>query len=107
MKIHLAAVIKKADSDPIIEMDLSKAALDFHRSLDSIQEELQAIDLYHQRADVTEDKNLKQVLIHNEEDEMEHFCMLLEGLRRITPALDKKMKQFLFTEKDLVLLSKD
>ena len=39
-------------SSGFIETGLSSSALDIHRALASLQEELEAIDYYHQRVDV-------------------------------------------------------
>jgi hypothetical protein len=69
-----------------------------HRALASLQEELEAIDFYHQRWDVAEDESLRAVLAHNRDDEMEHAAMLLEWLRRALPALDGQLRKFLFTQ---------
>jgi uncharacterized protein len=93
-------------SSGCIESGLSSGALDFHRALASLQEELEAIDYYHQRADVTADESLKVVLVHNRNDEMEHATMLLEWLRRTMPEFDLQMKKFLFTSGDLIALAK-
>jgi hypothetical protein len=93
-------------SSGYIETGLSKGALDFHRALASLQEELEAIDYYHQRADVTEDEALKAILLHNRNDEMEHATMLLEWLRRTLPEIDLQMQKFIFKTGDLVALAK-
>lgn len=87
------------------ESGLSTGALDIHRALASLQEELEAIDYYHQRADVTHDPSLEAVLIHNRDDEMEHAVMLLEWLRRAMPGIDVQMKKFLFTSGDITTLA--
>jgi uncharacterized protein len=80
-------------------------AADVHRALASLQEELEAIDYYHQRAEVTGDESLASVLIHNQDDEMEHAAMLLEWLRRTLPAFDVQLKKFLFTTGSLKALA--
>jgi len=84
-------------SSESIETGLSSEALDLHRALASLQEELEAIDYYHQRVDVAEDESLKAVMAHNRDDEMEHAAMLLEWLRRALPGFDVQLKKFLFT----------
>src|SRR5512141_1641824 len=84
-------------SSGFIETGLSIEALHIHRALASLQEELEAIDYYHQRVDVSEDESLKDVLAHNRDDEIEHAMMLLEWLRRAMPGFDGQMKKFLFT----------
>ena len=94
-------------SSGFIETGLSSNALDIHRALASLQEELEAIDYYHQRVDVAEDEALKGVLAHNRDDEMEHAVMLLEWLRRTMPGFDVQMEKFLFTSGDLLILAKN
>jgi uncharacterized protein len=89
----------------IIEAGLSLEALNLHRALASLQEELEAIDNYHQRADVTGDATLKGILVHNRDDEMEHAAMLLEWIRRTLPEFDPQLRKFLFTEADIVSLA--
>ena len=64
-------------------------------------EEMEAIMFYDERADATTDKNLKEIIIHNRDDEKEHFSLLLEYLRRNDPELDKEMKEILFSKKEL------
>jgi hypothetical protein len=89
----------------MIETGLSSQALDVHRALASLQEELEAIDYYHQRVDVTGDESLKEVLAHNRDDEMEHASMLLEWLRRTVPTLDLQLRKFLFSTGSLTALA--
>jgi hypothetical protein len=49
-----------------------------HQAIVSLMEELQAIDWYRQRADDCDDAQLKAVIVHNMNDEMEHAAMLVE-----------------------------
>ena len=77
---------------------LSGESRDTHRALTSIQEELEAIDWYQQRAEVAGDGELKEILLHNRSEEMEHACMLLEWLRRRSPDLAERARTYLFTE---------
>ncbi len=92
-------------SSGVIETSLSNEALNIHRALASLQEELEAIDYYHQRVDASDDESLKAVLAHNRNDEMEHATMLLEWLRRTIPELDIQMRKFLFTSGALTSLA--
>ncbi len=92
-------------SSGLIETGLSSEASNIHRALSSVQEELEAIDYYHQRADVSNDADLKAVMLHNRNDEMEHAAMLLEWLRRAMPELDIHMRKFLFTSGSLTALA--
>jgi uncharacterized protein len=61
---------------------LSQETLNLHFAIVSLMEELDAIDWYRQRADDAEDETLKQLLLHNMREEMEHASMLLEWIRR-------------------------
>ncbi len=80
---------------------LPKETLDYSRALHSLIEELEAIDWYQQRVDVTSDKQLKKILEHNRDEEMEHACMALEWIRRKVDGWDEMLKTYLFTEKDI------
>lgn len=80
-----------------IESGLSAFAEDVHRVLSSLQEELEAVDYYHQRADRTTDEESKAILLHNRDEEIEHAVMLLEWLRRRIPEFDENLRTYLFT----------
>jgi uncharacterized protein len=82
--------------------ELSEQTRDYIRALVSLKEEIEAIDWYQQRLTVTNDKQLKKILLHNRNEEIEHACMALEWLRRNMDGWDEKLKQYLFTEKDIV-----
>ena len=83
------------------EKNLSAEARECHRALASLQEELEAVDWYHQRLDVTEDEGLKKILEHNRDEEIEHASMVLEWLRRRMPAFEEQLKTYLFTEQPI------
>ncbi len=76
---------------------LDEAALDYHRAMSSLCEELEAIDWYHQRVQATSDESLAEILAYNRDDEKEHAAMALEWLRRRDDALDTQLRKFLFT----------
>jgi hypothetical protein len=80
---------------------LSEATLDLHRALQSLMEELEAVDWYQQRIDVCKDGELKAILEHNRDEEKEHAAMLVEWLRRNDDAFAGELKDWLFTEKSL------
>lgn len=86
---------------------LTDETRDIIRALNSLKEEIEAVDWYQQRLDVTKDKQLKKILHHNRNEEIEHACMALEWLRRNMDGWDEKMKSYLFTEKDIVKLEND
>lgn len=83
------------------EHDLSADTIQVHRALASLQEELEAVDYYQQRADRETDAALKAILEHNRDEEVEHATMLFEYLRRKLPAVDAAMKKYLFTTQPL------
>ncbi|MDZ4199679.1 MAG: ferritin-like domain-containing protein [Kiritimatiellia bacterium] len=82
-----------------VEPSLSGVASDAHRALSSLQEELEAVDYYTQRAENAEDPELRELLLHNRAEEVEHAAMLMEWLRRNSPGFDPQLKTYLFTEK--------
>jgi len=86
--------------------ELSPQARDVHRALTSLIEELEAIDYYQQRADVTKDEALKGVLIHNRNEEIEHASMILEWLRRLIPEFDQDLHTYLFTSGNITDVEK-
>jgi len=78
--------------------DLSKETRDLHRALVSLQEELEAIDWYRQRADACHDDQLEAILLHNMREEMEHAAMLTEWLRRNDSDFNGHLHNYLFTD---------
>lgn len=86
------------------EAHLSAQTKDLHRALVSLQEELEAIDWYQQRMDATEDAELREVLQHNRNEEMEHAALVLEWIRRRSPDFDTRLRPRLFTEGALLAL---
>ena len=74
---------------------LSVETQEMHRSLVSLMEELQAIDWYRQRADDCDDAELKAVIVHNMNDEMEHAAMLVEWLQRNVAEFATQLDKFL------------
>ena len=81
---------------------MSDEARNFSRAVKSVQEELEAVDWYNQRAEATTDKQLRAVLEHNRDEEIEHALMGLEWLRRNNAVFDKHMRTYLFTEGDIL-----
>ena len=77
---------------------LSKTAKELHRAYVSLIEEIQAMDWYQQRIDVTQDDALRRILEDNRDEEKEHACMLLEWIRRNDEIFAKKIKVYLSTE---------
>ena len=76
---------------------LSRKTLEMHYAITSLMEELEAVDWYRQRADDTEDTELKAILLHNAREELEHAAMVLEWIRRNDGEAGAQLKEYLFT----------
>jgi uncharacterized protein len=85
---------------------LTPATMDLHRALTSLMEELEAVDWYQQRVDAATDDELRAILAHNRDEEMEHAAMVLEWIRRRTPKMDEVLRTYLFTEGSIIGLEK-
>lgn len=81
---------------------LTAKTVDLHRAITSLVEELEAVDWYQQRADVTTDAELKRILEHNRDEEKEHAAMLIEWLRRNDAGFSDELTKFLMMEGDIV-----
>jgi uncharacterized protein len=77
---------------------LTPETRDLHRAIVSLMEELEAVDWYQQRADITPDETLKAVLAHNRDEEIEHAMMTLEWLRRRNAVIDANARTYLFRD---------
>jgi uncharacterized protein len=77
---------------------LTRATLNHHHAIISVMEEMDAIDWYRQRAEDCEDGPLREILLHNMREEIEHACMILEWLRRNEPEWGRQMDTYLYTE---------
>ncbi|KHK00716.1 encapsulin-associated ferritin-like protein [Desulfovibrio sp. TomC] len=88
--------------EPVAE--LSPLDRDFVRALSSLKEEIEAINWYHQRVAAASDPQIKAIMAHNRDEEMEHAIMGLEWLRRTMPGWDAVMRTYLFTTGDITAL---
>jgi uncharacterized protein len=77
---------------------------DMARAIHSLMEELEAIDWYGQRMDVTDDDDLRRTLEHNRDEEKEHAAMVLEWIRRRDPKFDQHLRTYLFTTGDVLAI---
>ena len=77
-----------------------------HYAIVSLMEELEAIDWYRQRADDTEDDQLRAILLHNMREEMEHASMLIEWIRRRNSDFAGHLKTYLFTDAPITGIEK-
>jgi hypothetical protein len=81
--------------------ELSDAARDMHRAIQSLIEELEAVDWYNQRVDVCKNPELRAILAHNRDEEKEHAAMLLEWIRRNDGSFEHELRDYVFTDKPL------
>jgi uncharacterized protein len=86
---------------------LSEKTKDMHRAIESLMEELEAVDWYNQRIDVCQDDELRRILEHNRDEEKEHAAMVLEWIRRQDPRMDKELRDYLFQEGSIVTAEAD
>jgi ferritin-like protein len=77
---------------------------DLARAVHSLMEELEAIDWYGQRVDVTDDDELRRILEHNRDEEKEHAAMVLEWIRRRDPKFDEHLRTYLFSSGDILMV---
>ncbi|HSE88770.1 MAG TPA: ferritin-like domain-containing protein [Candidatus Binatia bacterium] len=83
---------------------LKTETINFHRAMVSLMEELEAIDWYRQRAEACTDPQLRAILEHNMNEEIEHASMALEWIRRNVPKFDEALKTYLFTSGEITEL---
>jgi uncharacterized protein len=77
---------------------LKRETLNKHYAITSIIEELEAVDWYRQRADDCDDAELRDILLHNAREEIEHAAMVLEWLRRNDEDVNAQFREFIFSE---------
>jgi len=81
---------------------LSEETLTLHHAITSLIEEMEAVDWYRQRADDCEDPVLREILLHNMREEMEHACMVLEWMRRNNEDFAEQVDDFLYRDGEIV-----
>ncbi len=91
--------------EPVEELD--EKTRNYTRGLNSLKEEIEAIDWYNQRVNVTKDPELKAVMAHNRDEEIEHAVMALEWLRRNFSQWDEVLRTYLFKEKPITEIEED
>lgn len=84
--------------------ELSQQTREYTRALKTLIEEVEAVDWYQQRVDVSKDEALKKIMAHNRDEEIEHACMALEWLRRNMPGWDEELRTYLFTDGEITEL---
>lgn len=81
--------------------NMDEKTLDTARILNSLKEEIEAVNWYNQRAAATNDPDVKAILEHNRDEEIEHAAMALEWLRRNVPAWEEELSTYLFTNQPI------
>ncbi|MBC8590921.1 ferritin-like domain-containing protein [Wansuia hejianensis] len=82
--------------EPVEKLD--EKALDVSRALNSLKEEIEAVDWYNQRVVASNCPELKAIMAHNRDEEIEHAAMTIEWLRRNMDKWDEELRTYLFTE---------
>ncbi|MFW5856207.1 MAG: encapsulin-associated ferritin-like protein [Bacillota bacterium] len=77
---------------------LDEKTKDITRILQSLKEEIEAVNWYNQRAAATDDEEVEAIVLHNRDEEIEHAAMAIEWLRREIPAFNEELETYLFTE---------
>ena len=78
-----------------------------HRAIVSLKEELEAVDWYQQRAEACSDEELRDVLVHNKNEEIEHAMMNLEWIRRHSEVFDANIKTYINAKGPILAVEKD
>ncbi len=82
--------------------ELTQEARNFSRALNSLKEEVEAVDWYHQRVVTCNDPELAEIMAHNRDEEIEHACMTIEWLRRNMPGWDAELRNYLFKSGSII-----
>jgi hypothetical protein len=78
--------------------ELPAKTRDLTRALISLKEEIEAVDWYNQRLSCSDDEELKKILEHNRDEEIEHACMAIEYLRKNMDGWDENLREYLFND---------
>ena len=85
---------------------LSEETRNMHRAIVSLKEELEAVDWYQQRAEACSDEELRGVLVHNKNEEIEHAMMNLEWIRRHSAVFDENIKTYIRAKGPILAVEK-
>lgn len=88
--------------DQYHESDLSEGTKDIARIITSMTEEAEAINWYEQRISASKDEEVKGILRHAQEEEMEHFAIELAWLTKKFPKWKSVLQAILFKEGDIL-----
>ncbi len=80
--------------------NLTSRTKDLSRAIESLREEVEAVDYYTQRAENSDNEQLKEIFLHNAKEEKEHAAMLIEWIRRNdeTGEWDHELNDYMFTD---------
>jgi hypothetical protein len=85
---------------------LSEETKNMHRAIVSLKEELEAVDWYQQRAEACSNEELRGVLVHNKNEEIEHAMMNLEWIRRHSGVFDANIKTYINAKGPILAVEK-
>jgi ferritin-like protein len=85
---------------------LSEETKNMHRAIVSLKEELEAVDWYQQRAEACSDEELRAVIVHNKNEEIEHAMMNLEWIRRHSDVFDANIKTYINSKGSILAVEK-
>ena len=85
---------------------LSEGTKNMHRAIVSLKEELEAVDWYQQRAEACSDAELRGVLVHNKNEEIEHAMMNLEWIRRHSEVFDANIRTYINSKGPILAVEK-
>jgi len=85
---------------------LSEETRNMHRAIVSLKEELDAVDWYQQRAEACSDEELRGVLVHNKNEEIEHAMMNLEWIRRHSATFDANIRTYINAKGPILAVEK-
>lgn len=71
---------------------------DYAMAIDSLREEMEAVKLYHERADEAKSASLREIFLHNANEEKEHAAMLLADLAKQDAEFGAHLHEFLLTK---------
>lgn len=74
---------------------LSEDTKNLHRAIVSLMEELEAVDWYTQRSEGCTNDELREILVHNRDEEIEHAMMTLEWIRRKHPGFAENIEEYI------------
>ncbi|WP_332675510.1 encapsulin-associated ferritin-like protein [Aromatoleum sp.] len=78
--------------------ELTAETRDMHRAIQSLMEELEAVDWYNQRVAACRDPELRAILKHNRDEEKEHAAVVLEWIRRRDEKFSGELRSHLFAD---------